>query len=196
MHERTPGKPSRAASLYTVPEFSEEKLIWPILNWVRLSRPRQCRHIRRRKPAAWPGLSLPDLLVAMAILSVVVLGMMQLYGHIRGQMIRTEAALIAQQRAELAAGYALAAARGASLPAIATVQPMTTGLPAVIIPTAIFVSPMNMAARMRIICKSPGPPRGTGYGMICAPIKDVSPIRSMGCAAIMSNGAGGPEKPR
>jgi hypothetical protein len=130
MHERTPGKPSRAASLYTVPEFSEEKLIWPILNWVRLSCPRQCRHIRRRKPAARPGLSLPDLLVAMAILSVVLLGMMQLDGHIRGQMIRTEAALIAQQRAELAAGYALAAARGASLFAIATVQPMTTGLPA------------------------------------------------------------------
>ena len=51
----------------------------------------------------------------MAILSVVLLGMMQLYGHIRGQMIRTEAALIAQQRAELTAGYALAAARKASL---------------------------------------------------------------------------------
>lgn len=96
MHEKTPGKPSRAASLYTAPEFSEEKLIWPILNWVRLSRPRQCRHIRRRTPAARPGLSLPDLLVAMVILSVVLLGMMQLYGHIRGQMIRTEAALIAQ----------------------------------------------------------------------------------------------------
>ena len=65
----------------------------------------------------------------MAILSVVLLGMMQLYGHIRGQMIRTEAELIAQQRAELAAGYGLAAARAASLPVSATIQPMTSGLP-------------------------------------------------------------------
>jgi Tfp pilus assembly protein PilV len=71
--------------------------------------------ISRHKPSVRAGLSLPDMLVAMAILSVVLLGMMQLYGHIRGQMIRTEAALIAQQRAELTAGYALAAARKASL---------------------------------------------------------------------------------
>ena len=83
----------------------------------------------QNKPAARDGLSLPDLLAAMAILSVVLLGMMQLYGHIRGQMIRTEGELIAQQRAELVAGYGLAAARDASLPAAVAVQPMTTGLP-------------------------------------------------------------------
>lgn len=46
-------------------------------------------HASQNKPAARAGLSLPDLLAAMAILSVVLLGMMQLYGHIRGQMIRT-----------------------------------------------------------------------------------------------------------